>query len=48
MASRPTIRVAPGRETVDKQNDRTMQIGQRMVEKLRKLSRERPFALAEV
>jgi len=47
-ATRPTVRVAPNRETVDKQNDRTQLIGQRMVDKLRKLNRERPFVVAEV
>ena len=47
-AMRSTGRIAPIRDTVDKQNDRTQQIGQRMVDKMRKLSRERPFVVAEV
>jgi len=46
--SRSTVHIAPSRETTDKQNDRTNQIGQRMFEKLRKLNRERPFAIAEL
>ena len=34
VATRPSIRMAPSRDTVDKQNDRTQQIGQRLVDKL--------------
>ena len=42
------VRVTPSRETADKQNDRTQQIGQRMGDKMRKLNRERPLVIAEL
>ena len=42
------VRMAPSRETADKQNDRTQQIGLRMADKIRKLNRERPLVIAEL
>ena len=47
-ALRASARIAPTRDSVDKQNERTQQIASRMSERLRKLNSERPFALAQM